>query len=277
MSRTTSWITGAAAALLLATSAVGSVNAAEHQFDCVMDPATTVNVGSPVVGLLRDVLVQRGDRVQKGQVIARLQSDVEAANVALERLRAQSTAEIELRETQVQLSRRKLERSTILFKKQAASEEKMDELRAETEINERALALARLARETARLELARSEQVLRLREIRSPIDGIVTERTMYGGENVHQEAVILKLARLDPLHVEVFLPAKLYPAVKLGATVGVEPAAPIQGRFEAKVVVVDQVFDIASGTFGVRLELPNPGARLPAGHRCRAYFALAGS
>jgi hypothetical protein len=38
------------------------------------------------------------------------------------------------------------------------------------------------------------------------------------------------------------------------------------------VEVVDPTLDAASGTFGVRLRLPNPGYRIPAGVKCRASF-----
>ena len=38
------------------------------------------------------------------------------------------------------------------------------------------------------------------------------------------------------------------------------------------VTVVDQVFDAASGTIGVRLELPNPGYAIPAGLKCQVRF-----
>jgi RND family efflux transporter MFP subunit len=251
--------------------------AVEQRFDCVMDAADTVSVGGPVIGLLDEVLVDRGDTVKRGQVLAHMQSDVEAANVALDRLKSENNAEIELRETQLRLSRKKLERTQILYARQIATGEKLDELSAEVEINERALALAKLARETSRLELSRSEKLVRQREILSPIDGIVTERLMHGGENVHQESVIVRLARLDPLHVEVYLPVRLQPAVTQGMTARVEPAAPIEGRFEARVSVIDRVFDVASGTFGVRLELPNPEGKLPAGHRCQVVFPFPGS
>lgn len=44
------------------------------------------------------------------------------------------------------------------------------------------------------------------------------------------------------------------------------------GRYEASVKVVDRVIDAASGTFGVRLQLPNPGYRVPAGVKCRVRF-----
>ncbi len=242
-----------------------------------MDAADTVSVGGPVIGLLNEVLVDRGDTVKRGQVLARMQSDVEAATVALDRLKAENNSEVELRETQLRLARKKLERTQILYAKQIASQEKLDELSADVEVNERALALAKLARETARLELLRSESMVKQREIRSPIDGIVTERLMHGGENVHQELVIVRLARLDPLHVEVYLPVRLQPLVKRGMTARVEPAAPIEGQFEARVSVIDRVFDVASGTFGVRLELSNPDGALPGGHRCQVVFPFPGS
>jgi RND family efflux transporter MFP subunit len=243
-------------------------------FDCVMDPSLRVNVGSAIPGLLEAVLVQRGDRVHAGQVVARLVSDVEAAQVALDRLRAASTAEIEAREAQLTLSRRQLERTQELYQHQVATAERLDELRAQTEINDRELRLARQAQEVTRLELQRSEATLRQREIRSPIDGLVTERLMTGGEYVHQEAVILRLARLDPLYVETFLPVRLYPLLHIGLDAVIEPAAPIGGRIPARVAEVDQVFDAASGSFGVRLELSNADGRLPAGHRCKVSFQL---
>jgi hypothetical protein len=70
----------------------------------------------------------------------------------------------------------------------------------------------------------------------------------------------------------VVLPVEAYGKVKPGAKVEVLPEAPVGGKYQASVVVIDRVFDAASGTFGVRLELPNRGRKLPAGLRCRANF-----
>ena len=263
-----------ACALLGSAMLAPAALAEEQEFDCVMDPSLRVNLGSSIPGLLEAVLVQRGDRVHAGQVVARLVSDVEAAQVALDRLRAASTAEIEAREAQLTLSRHQLERTQDLYQHQVATLERLDELRAQTEINDRELRLARQAQEVTRLELLRSEAYLRQREIRSPIDGLVTERLMTGGEYVHQEAIILRLARLDPLYVETFLPVRLYPVLHGGLEAVVAPAAPIGGSIPARVAVVDQLFDAASGTFGVRLELANADGRLPAGHRCKVSFQL---
>jgi hypothetical protein len=59
----------------------------------------------------------------------------------------------------------------------------------------------------------------------------------------------------------------------LGESVEVLPEAPVGGRYTATVKVIDRVHDAASGTFGVRLEMANPGLKLPAGIKCKASFA----
>jgi multidrug efflux pump subunit AcrA (membrane-fusion protein) len=50
------------------------------------------------------------------------------------------------------------------------------------------------------------------------------------------------------------------------------PEQPVGGRYDTTVKIVDKVVDAASGTFGVRLELPNKNFALPAGVRCKVQF-----
>ena len=52
----------------------------------------------------------------------------------------------------------------------------------------------------------------------------------------------------------------------------VQAQALVEGKFNARVVIVDQVIDAASGTVGVRLELPNPDYLIPAGLKCTVTF-----
>ena len=87
-------------------------------------------------------------------------------------------------------------------------------------------------------------------------------------ENTH----IVTLVKLDPLHVETFIPSELFKTIKQGQTAMVMPDAPFEGQLKATVIIVDPVFDAASGTFGVRLELPNKDHRLPGGLRCQVTF-----
>jgi hypothetical protein len=72
--------------------------------------------------------------------------------------------------------------------------------------------------------------------------------------------------------VEVFAPLAYLDRIRVGTLAEVDLDAPIGGTHRAKVIVIDRVFDAASRTFGVRLELPNPGNQLPAGLNCRIRF-----
>jgi membrane fusion protein, multidrug efflux system len=212
------------------------------ELECLVEPFMLVNVGSPVDGVLEQVLVNRGDGVRKGQVVAKLQSGVEAAAVTLSKAR-------------VEFARRKLERSETLYEKQLISAQDKDELVTEVRLHE--------------AELKRDEENLALKAIVSPVDGVVVERRLAPGDVIRTDkSVVLKLAQIDPLNVEVIAPARYFKSVRIGMTgsVSLEPFFP--GRHRAKVVVVDKVIDAASGTLGIRLQLANPGNKIPAGIKC---------
>jgi multidrug efflux pump subunit AcrA (membrane-fusion protein) len=125
-------------------------------------------------------------------------------------------------------------------------------------------------------ELVRAQALLNQRKIISPFDGVVVERLMSPGEYRSEQSQVLTIAKVDPLNVEVFAPIAFYGQTAVGWSAEIMPEAPVGGLYRATVTVVDHVVDAASGTFGVRLELPNPGNKLPAGLRCKALFAPAG-
>ena len=261
-----------ASALFLVSTFGGGVRAEDNAHDCVINPALEVKIGSPVVGLLADVPVDRGTEVHEDMIIARLESSVETATVALARLRGESTAEVASSRTQLRLAQQKLKRADELLRRQVIATERIEELRAEKQVGEGDLKIAQMNRELATLELERAEAILAQREIRSPINGVVTERLLAAGEYVHQEAYIMTIAKFDPLHVEVYLPVSMYPTVVEGMFAQVMPQEPIGGKYSAQVIVVDRKLDAASSTFGVRLLLQNPGGKLPGGLRCRIVF-----
>ena len=104
---------------------------------------------------------------------------------------------------------------------------------------------------------------------------MVTERLQHVGEIAQtgeSARAILRLAQTNPLRVEVVLPVLLYGKLKPGLKVSVLTEAPLSAQYQATVAIVDRVVDSASGTFGVRLELPNPKGDIPAGVKCRVSF-----
>ena len=104
---------------------------------------------------------------------------------------------------------------------------------------------------------------------------MVTDKLQNPGELAQSgdsATAIVKLAQIDPLRVDVVLPVSRYGALKPGRVVEVKPEPPFTGTYKATVRVVDKVIDSASGTFRVRLELPNPRGDVPAGVKCTAAF-----
>jgi RND family efflux transporter MFP subunit len=170
------------------------------------------------------------------------------------------------------LTKREYQRQTTLNKTQATPVQKFDQAFAEYQLALQEGERARMNHRLAQLELQRSQAVLQQRVIRSPIDGVVTQRTLGPGEYVSQEASIVTIAAIDPLNVETFLPTRYYRQVKVGDLATVRPNEPVGGERSARVTVVDSVFDAASATFGVRLALANPDGALPGGFRCRVEF-----
>jgi len=264
-----------AAALLAAFVSCLSADAARAAtFDCVMDPAQKVKVGSSVTGVLDKVYVKRGDTVKAGDKIAELNFAVEAANVSLARLQADSDQSVQAQRSRLALAQQKLERAEPLAAKGITTQEKLEEAKSQAEIAERDLGTELVKQKLAKIELERAQAMLDLRTIRSPINGLVMDKNMSAGEFVNQEAFILTLVQMDPLYVEAYVPVSYWGKIHKGLLGTVHPAEPVGGAYKAPVTVVDRVFDAASGTFGVRLELDNPGNALPAGERCKIDFDL---
>ena len=258
--------------LALFFAAYARAAAGVNEFEGLIEPFEIVNVGSPVEGVVQEVLVERSGLVRRGDPLVRLESSVEEA--ALKRARATAAVEGEIRTEEARLThaRRQHGRIAELFKSEAISAEKKDEAATEVTLSTARLKKAREDKEVARLEAARAQALLDQRTIRSPIDGVVVERLAAPGEFVDDKP-LLRLADLDPLRVEVILPAALFRTIAPGMDAEVRPDGPEAGSHQARVTIVDRVIDPASNTFGVRLELPNPDYRLPSGLKCTVRFA----
>jgi RND family efflux transporter MFP subunit len=261
-------------AALAGTLGLPTASVAESiELDGLIEPFLIVKVGSAVPGILESVKVDRGHLVNKGQVLARLQARVEKANLALAKARAEMQGSVKSRQARLEYTQRKQQRMEELYKKKVIPFEEMDESRTNKELAERELEESLENIGLAKLEYRRSLEVVKRMTIRSPIEGVVMERFLAPGEYVEDQP-ILKIAQVDPLNVEIFAPVEFLGSIKVGMVANVQPMAPVGGTYTAKVKIVDRVVDAASGTFGVRLEIPNPNFSLPAGLRCKVIFPV---
>ncbi len=212
----------------------------EDGLECVLEPNARIFISAAVPGLIDQVLVQRGDTVEAGQLLATLVSGPEQAA-------------IELAEVHVAFEQRKAVRNEDLYLKELVSIHEKDEM--DTEIL------------MSNLRLKQAEEQLKLRKIFSPIRGVIIEREKDPGEYVETEP-LFTVVNLNPLNVEAVAPAELFGKIKKGMRGKVRVLALDSKSYHAKVTLIDQLIDVASGTIRVRLALPNPKNAIPAGHRC---------
>lgn len=245
-------------------------------FDCLIEPDQIVMISSPTDGLIQKIPVKRGDRVKAGQVLVQLESNAEASAVKMAEYRAQMEGKIASSKFRFEYAGKKLERARALEKQKYIAAEKRDEAETDRRIAEADMQDALENQELAKREYQHNVDLLNRRTIRSPFDGVVVDRMLNPGDLAEAgtgRKPILKLARVDPLRVEVVLPLEAYRKLRAGMTVQVTPEV-LGGHYPATITVVDSVFDSASGTFGVRLELPNPDKTLPAGIRCKVELPV---
>jgi len=240
--------------------------------NCRIEPSTMVALSSPVVGVISEVLVDKNSKVEKGTVVARLESGLETATAELRRVQSELHSDIDAQRLQLDFSQRNLERVNNLYEKKAASFAELDKAKTERSIAEQQLQQAQDRKRQADLEYKRAQADLQKRTIVSPISGIVVERFKQPGEHIDFEPV-LKIAHLDPLKVEVFAPSSLYGAIKEGMKATVTPELGTAGKtYTADVILVDQVIDGPSNTFAIRLSIPNPDNKIPSGLKCKVSF-----
>ena len=242
-------------------------------FDCMIEPHSVANVSTREEGVLEELLVKRGDMVRKGQVVARLESGLEEIALEFATARAEMTGEVEARQAALEYAQRQQDRVDELFKESLISDIERDRAETDVRIAEADLQVTEDNHRLAQVERQRAAHQLELRSIRSPVDGVIVEIMMVPGESVDDRArEIMRIAEVDPLNVEVIMPARLFGSVALGAEAEVMPLLPNAEMRASKVSVVDRTIDAASETFGVRLELDNAGHGIPGGVRCDIRF-----
>ncbi|MBW6493249.1 MAG: efflux RND transporter periplasmic adaptor subunit [Burkholderiaceae bacterium] len=265
---------GRTLALAIFSLAASSGTSYANPYGCLIEPNKMVEVRSPVEGIIEAVMVKRGDQVRAGQVLAQLDSSVENAAAELGRYRSKVSGRIAVAKSRLDYATKKLQRLEQLQAQNYVTAQMRDEAAAEKRIAEDELREAGEGLEIAGYEYRHAQTVLKRRTLRSPFDGVVVDRMLNPGDLAEAgtgRKAILKLAQVEPLRVETVLPVEAFGKLKKSSKAEVIPEG-LGGRYAATVVVIDSVFDSASGTFGVRLQLPNPKGKLPAGIRCRVDF-----
>jgi RND family efflux transporter MFP subunit len=254
--------------LLLVSAAFAFAETVEYEG--LIEPYKVIDIGTPVEGVVAEVTVDRSSLIKAGQILVKMESSVE--NAELEKAKAVATfnGEIKLQRTELAYAERANDRV-----KRLEATAKQDKDLAATEIlraRDR-LKKAYEKRALAEYELKKSQAILDRCSIKSPISGVVVERYVSPGQYVNNQP-LLKVAQIDPLRVEVIIPSQMFGRIVPGMHAKIVPELPEYGEQPATVTIVDKVIDAASSTFGVRLELPNAEHKIPSGMKCSVRFEI---
>ncbi|WP_026603728.1 efflux RND transporter periplasmic adaptor subunit [Methylomonas sp. 11b] len=242
--------------------------------DCMVKPEMYVELSSPVAGTVEALLVDKGDHVAKGQPLAQLEASVEWAKFNQAKADAETNSEVRNQKVKLEYATRNRTRYRSLATTSVISQIEKDKVETEVVLAGIELKKAEERKKSAMLALEMAKAQLEVKTIKSPIDGIVIDRYAMPGESVSDRA-IMKLAQVNPLRVELIAPTEYFGLIQPGMEVDVRPELPVKKVVKATVTKVDQLIDPASGSFTVRMTLPNPSDELIGGVNCIATFDFA--
>ncbi|GLS34045.1 RND family efflux transporter, MFP subunit [Mesorhizobium albiziae] len=198
----------------------------------------TVTVNPYTSGRLTEFLVQSGARVEKGQVLARLDSDTE----------------------EIALERAKIARDDA-----AAKVERFRALRASSTATAVQLTEAELALRNADLSIHDAQVALERRSIIAPIAGVVGILPIEAGNYVTSQSAVATIDDRSSILVDFWAPERFASAVKIGTELQARSLANPNEAFTGSISAVDNRIDAKSRTLWVQAKIANPADSLRAG------------
>jgi RND family efflux transporter MFP subunit len=244
---------------------VGDIEEKITAVGSVMANASVI-VAPKMAGRIENILVEVGDRVNKGELVVRLdrrelEEEVREAQASLK----VSQATLKGKEAELEDLRRKLKRAETLAGKNFISRQEVDTLESQVQsaMAEVELTKAQIAQMTARVDNAR----IRLAETRvpSPFAGYVGRRHVDPGAMVNPATPIVSI--VDISRVKVVLPVveKDYGKIRPGSPANLTVDAYPGREFSGKVARLSPVLNQDTRTAEVEVELPNPQELLKPG------------
>lgn len=216
---------------------IGDVSAS-YEGTATLEAEQQATVVAKTTGVILEILVEEGDVVQAGEIIARLERnqyrlEVERAKATLERLE------------------NGLKRATELHSRKLMSAEEYEQTRFDTESQRAAFNLAKLDLDHT--------------EIRAPISGVISERMVKVGNLVTLHQAVFRIDDFDPLWAVLHVPERELNTLNSGQAVAVTLDAYPDATFSGHVLRISPVVDPATGTFKVTAEINDDSGRVKPG------------
>lgn len=232
----------------------------------ITKPSEDVTLSFIRPGRIAKVLVKDGQTVRAGDPL--MQQDDTAELVQLRQLEAQAKNDTRVRAAEAQLAQKKVDANKLeeAFKKGAVSPMEFQHAVLDVLIADLTVELSEFEHEQDKLKYDEAKaQVDRMRLV-SPISGRVEKVAVQEGEGRDAQQPVIRLVKIDPLHIDVPVPVRKAAGLSVGGAARVSFPQEPDVRAEGKIVHIASVADSASDTLLVRVEVPNPALRRAGDH-----------
>lgn len=206
----------------------------------------SVTLQAEEAGRVTGIHFREGSRVQRGQLLVKLND-------------AELRAELQRAQARAQLAAANAARAEQLHEQELTSREEYDRARSETAV--------------ARADLALMRARLAQTEIRAPFSGVIGLRQVSVGSYVSTATPIATLNQLDPMRVEFTVPEGVADRVEPGDAVQFTVAG-VPRPFTARVYATEGAIDAGTRTLRVRARAANPDGQLRPGAFAEVQVAL---
>ncbi|NCB68120.1 MAG: efflux RND transporter periplasmic adaptor subunit [Bacteroidia bacterium] len=200
-------------------------------FTATVEPEVKNNIAPASPGRIRNIFVEVGATVSKGQRLAQM----DAVNLSNS-------------ETQIENLRRMYKRVAELFSVGGASQQELDNAKLQLDVAE-----------TNMKNLSENTY------LHSPINGVVTARNYDVGDMFTGQLPLLTVMQINPVKLKINISESFYSKIKVGMQVDVKVDVFENETFPAKVSLIYPVIDERTRTFTVELKLSNPGSKVRPG------------
>lgn len=197
-----------------------------------------VQVSNEASGVVEEIAFESGEAVERGDVLVRLDSEVDEAALRTRRAEAK-------------LAQSEFDRVADLLPKRAISQAQFDEAQANLE--------------AAKARTNEAEAQLNKKILRAPFDGILGLRLVDLGEYLPVGTPTVEINMLDPIYVDYSVSERELANLAVDNTVEVAVAAAPEVRFVGQVSAINSSVNPESRTVRVRATLPNPDQILQPG------------
>lgn len=255
---TTLMLRGAAGNLWADNVPLTPLQPAAQIVPAITKPSDTRNLAFMAPGIVREMLVKPGDVVEKGQVLAREDADLEEAQLKSMEIEANSTEEIQAAEKE--RDAKKVHYEALKEAGGGTNPKELREAELDYQVAELKILVAQDQHAQKQAEADRQKKKIEKMTLYSPVKGIVEKVSVQPGEAVDPSKPdgAISLVVNTPLWAEMHLPTRQADSLKVGDTLNVSYADDSAAKtLPAKIIYKAPVADAASGTQTVRLELPN--------------------